>query len=492
MLTWAIGVAAILAQMLLAYTRLFRLRRRSQPSPDDQLAAPLARQLGISRHVTILENEEGSMPMTCGFLQPAICMPADARNWTEERRRMVLLHELAHVQRVDVTTHLLARLAFALNWWNPLAWLAWREFLKERERATDDLVLASGARPSDYAAHLLEVARGMQTSPALAWAAVAMARRSQLEGRLVAILDSRVRRNAAGRASAVAAVVAAIALVAPFAAVRAQNQAPQPLPADIDATIRAATAQRNFQMLEEPAASFEALRQFDNAKKLLDASLAIREQVSGNQSLAYGIGLMKLGGLEKKRNQPSQAVTFYSQAAQVLGDRPEAAPAWMYLGENALGNKNYQQAIDYFQKAQTLDADASWPRANVDGRGSRARAELRRGRNLVSIGAIGGGPELGRSRNYAGALRPLPHGPGAPGRCEVYVRAARLRCDALWERSQPKPNPRRSTSETVSTRRNSSTKWNRSTPRKHASRNIKAACSSPSRSVRTASRATSE
>lgn len=361
MLTWAIGVAAILAQMLLAYTRLFRLRRRSQPSPDDQLAAPLARQLGISRHVTILENEEGSMPMTCGFLQPAICMPADARNWTEERRRMVLLHELAHVQRVDVTTHLLARLAFALNWWNPLAWLAWREFLKERERATDDLVLASGARPSDYAAHLLEVARGMQTSPALAWAAVAMARRSQLEGRLVAILDSRVRRNAAGRASAVAAVVAAIALVAPFAAVRAQNQAPQPLPADIDATIRAATAQRNFQMLEEPAASFEALRQFDNAKKLLDASLAIREQVSGNQRLAYGTGLMKLGGLEKKRDQPSQAVTFYSQAAQVLGNRPEAAPAWMYLGENALGNKNYQQAIDYFQKAQTLDATQAGP-----------------------------------------------------------------------------------------------------------------------------------
>ncbi|HUJ48652.1 MAG TPA: TonB family protein [Bryobacteraceae bacterium] len=361
MLAWALGAAASLAQMLLAYARLFRLRRRSQPSPDDGMAAALARQLGISRHVNILETEEGSMPMTYGPLRPAIFMPACACHWTEERRRMVLLHELAHVKRGDVATHLLARLAVILNWWNPLAWLAWREFLKERERATDDLVLASGARPSDYAAHLLEVARGMQTSPALACAAVAMARRSQLEGRLVAILDSRVRRNAAGRASALAAVVAAIALVAPFAAVRAQNQPPQPLPADIDTTIRAATAQRNFEMLEEPAASFEGLRQFDNAKKLLDAALAIREQVSGNQSSAYGIGLMKLGGLERKRNQPSQAVTFYSQAAQVLGNRPEAAPAWMYLGENALGNKNYQQAIDYFQKAQTLDTTQAGP-----------------------------------------------------------------------------------------------------------------------------------
>ena len=114
-------------------------------------------------------------------------------------------------------------------------------------------------------------------------------------------------------------------------------------------------------MLDEPAATFEALRQFDNAKKLLDAALAIREQVSGGQSVAYGVGLMKLGDLEKKRNQPSQAVAFYSQAAQVLGGRPEAALAWMNLGENALGNKNYQQAIDDFHKAQSLDTTQAGP-----------------------------------------------------------------------------------------------------------------------------------
>ncbi|HTS49601.1 MAG TPA: TonB family protein [Bryobacteraceae bacterium] len=368
MLAWGIGAAAILAQMLLAYVLLFRLRRRSQPSPDDGLAAPLVRQLGISRHVAILETEENSMPMACGLLQPAILMPAGARNWTAERRRMVLLHELAHVKRGDVATHLLARLSMMLNWWNPLAWVAWRESLKECERAADDLVLGSGARASDYAAHLLGVARSMQTSPVLASAAVAMARRSQLEGRLVAILDSRVRRGGAGRISALAVILAAIALTAPLAALRAQSRSDSTpalrapaVPADIDATIRAATAQRNYEMLDEPAATFEALRQFDNAKKLLDAALAIREQVSGGQSVAYGVGLMKLGDLEKKRNQPSQAVAFYSQAAQVLGDHPEAALAWMYLGQYALGNKDYQPAIDDFHKAQSLDTTQAGP-----------------------------------------------------------------------------------------------------------------------------------
>jgi len=361
LLVWAIGAAAALLQMLIAFAGLWRARRFAPPSPDSQLSAGLARELGIRHPVDVLETTAGSMPMTCGLLRPVIFMPADAGTWTEDRRRIVLLHELAHVQRGDVVTHVLARLALVLNWWNPLAWFAWHEFLKERERATDDLVLATGARASDYAAHLLDVARSMQTSPALAWAAVAMARRSQLEGRLIAILDSHVRRNAAGRASALAAVLVAIALVAPFAAVRAQDPAPQAIPSDIDATIRAGAAQKNHEMLERPAAAFEALRQYDNAKKLLDAAVDIREQVSGSQSVAYGVGLLKLGDLENKRNRSNEAAAFYTKAAQVLGDRPEAAPALMYLGERMLLNKYYQQAIDYFQKAQTLDGAQSGP-----------------------------------------------------------------------------------------------------------------------------------
>ena len=70
----------------------------------------------------VLEGPEGSMPMAFGFLRPVIFLPADAAGWTEERRRMVLLHEYAHIRRGDLATHLLARMALALHWWNPLSW----------------------------------------------------------------------------------------------------------------------------------------------------------------------------------------------------------------------------------------------------------------------------------------------------------------------------------------------------------------------------------
>ncbi len=106
------------------------------------------------------------MPMTFGWWRPAIFMPADANQWTEQRRRVVLLHELAHVLRGDVAAHLVTRVILTLYWFNPFAWIAWREFLKERERATDDLVLQAGARASDYAGHLVDVARSHATTAA--------------------------------------------------------------------------------------------------------------------------------------------------------------------------------------------------------------------------------------------------------------------------------------------------------------------------------------
>jgi TonB family protein len=358
MLLWAAGSVAAFTQMLVACAGMWRIRRAARPSPDRRLSVELAQELGIRHAVDVLETAEGTMPMTFGILRPAVFMPSDSVEWTAERRRIVLLHELAHVSRGDVATQLVARLAVILNWWNPLAWTAWREFLKERERATDDLVLHAGACASDYASHLLEVARSMQPAPNLGWAAVAMARRSQLEGRLLAILDSGVNRKTAGRASALAAVMVAVAIVAPLAAVRAQEKPSPAILPDVDATIRAATAQKNPEMLEKPAAAFEASKQYETAQKLVESAVAIREEVSGKLSVDYGVGLMKIADLEKKRNHPKEAEAFYNKAWSVLGDRAEAAPALMYLG---IRKKDPAEAIDFLEKAKNLDPALAGP-----------------------------------------------------------------------------------------------------------------------------------
>jgi TonB family protein len=361
LLIWAAGVAVSFLKMLVAYASLWRTRRIARLFDDGGLTSNLAQSLDIPHHVPVLEAAPGGMPMTFGFLRPAVFMPVDSVDWSEDRRRIVLLHELAHVRRGDAATHLIARTALSLNWWNPLAWFAWREFLKERERAADDLVLSAGAHASEYAGHLLEVARSMHTAPVSACAAVAMARKSQLEGRLLAILDSRVNRKPIRGAAtpALAALLAAL-LVAPFAAMRAQEQPAQTLPPEIDATIRAANSQKNHEILEHAAAVYENLKKYDTAQTLLESALAIRGEVSGQQSAAYAAGLVKLGDLAAKRNQPGEAAAFYTKAVS-LGDRPEVASALVYLGMRAHGKRDSPQAIDLLQRA--LNADPSGPQA---------------------------------------------------------------------------------------------------------------------------------
>ncbi len=350
MLAWALGAAALYLQMLSGLAHMQRLRARARSLPGGDLPE-LAGALGIRQGVSAFETAPGRMPMSFGILRPAVFMPADSAEWSEERRRVVLLHELAHVRRGDHAKHLLARAALCLYWWNPLVWLAWRAFLRERERAADDLVLAAGARASDYAAHLLEIARAMRSGAALGAAAVAVARRSQLEGRLLAILDSARNRTAPGRVGALAAALVCAAIVVPLAALQAQDS-PQALPADLDGAIRAALAERNHQTLEDLAKTAEAQLRYDLAQRLIESAVALNEQTSGPNSVEYGKELVRLGDVQRKRGD-LQAHETYKKAIAILGSDPAAGPALIALGVTAVNTKRYEEAFDYFQRAQT-------------------------------------------------------------------------------------------------------------------------------------------
>ena len=194
LIVWAAGAAVVLGRVALGLAAVQWMSRRMAvvtDAPWSAQARALAASLGLTR-VRFLRSSTASMPMAWGILRPSILMPADADAWPADRLRLVLLHELAHVKRRDCATHVFAQIACAVYWFNPLAWMAARHLRSERERACDDLVLSAGTRGSEYASELLEVARVMRAGrfPAvLAGATLAMAHRSQLEGRLIAILD---------------------------------------------------------------------------------------------------------------------------------------------------------------------------------------------------------------------------------------------------------------------------------------------------------------
>ncbi len=214
LLVWAVGAVLVLAGLAVGTVRVRLMERASRPVADERRLRVLAgarAALTCRREIRLLEADGPVMPMTWGLRRPVVLLPAGSSGWPDARLAAVLRHEVAHVARRDHLTQLAAELACALYWFNPLVWIAGRRLRLEREHACDDAALAAGARASDYAQQLLEVARTLRTQRSLSMAAMAMARPSELTGRLLAVLDTdRARTAPGGRAIASAAVAAAL------------------------------------------------------------------------------------------------------------------------------------------------------------------------------------------------------------------------------------------------------------------------------------------
>jgi hypothetical protein len=213
-----LGTGAVLLWSLAGHLALRHLVRGARPLDGGDWPALLASAAGLAgvrRPLRLLGSSAVGTPVTWGARRPTIVLPAGAEAWPAARRRAALLHELAHIARHDYLVQLTGMAACALYWFHPAAWMALRRLRTESERACDDRVLAAGTAPAEYAAQLLEVARGRRLLHASGAAvAIGMARPSTLEGRLLAVLDDSVpRRSAPARVRLAAALALAVALV---------------------------------------------------------------------------------------------------------------------------------------------------------------------------------------------------------------------------------------------------------------------------------------
>jgi len=223
LLLWIAGAAAAIAPLLVGMVGVWRRARRAEHIADGAWATllpTLSAELGLTRRVTLLESDRATIPTTWGVFRPIVLLPSEAQNWSAERCRIVLLHELAHIRRCDWLTQMVARFACALYWFNPLAWLAVRRMRVESERACDDTVLRAGHKASGYADQLLEIVRTMRPAACESLATVPIARQSRIQGRLAAILDASRNRRRVTRAAVTLAVLGIGCIAVPVAAIR--------------------------------------------------------------------------------------------------------------------------------------------------------------------------------------------------------------------------------------------------------------------------------
>ncbi len=222
-LAWLLVAGAFLARTAASQLRARGIVRRATlvETPSWVEAAKYA-----ARNVELRASSDVDSPAVTWLLRATIVVPHGALDWPVERCRLVLVHELAHVRRRDVLAQLLADVACAIHWCNPLVWVCARRLRVEREIAADDAVLAAGVRPSRYAEELVAVA----TSVATPGAALAMAERSSLEARVASILTSRLARTPLATRGTLAVVAIGCALAAAAACTAPVAPAPQGAP----------------------------------------------------------------------------------------------------------------------------------------------------------------------------------------------------------------------------------------------------------------------
>ncbi|MEO7272853.1 MAG: M56 family metallopeptidase [Vicinamibacterales bacterium] len=209
-LRWA-GAGLGLFGLLIGVMRLGWIVRRATPVTSGRVWrcwSEARLELGLTRSVRLLQSDTRPLLMTWGAVRPTVIIPRLADGWSDARLRAVLLHELAHVQRGDWPALMLAEGLRAVDWMNPLTWIAARRLRAESELACDDLVLSSGLPAHEYAAHLLAMVRIAGADHRRT--TQAMARPSGIERRVEAMLNHDVNR-APGSRFRRAAVAAALA-----------------------------------------------------------------------------------------------------------------------------------------------------------------------------------------------------------------------------------------------------------------------------------------
>ena len=215
--TWAGGAAVFMLRQWLDYRSFVRqVQSAARPAVPPSFAG-----------IPVLESGAVDGPVAIGLLERRIVVPSDfLQRYSGGERILALQHEAVHHRRGDIWWNCLALALLALNWFNPLAYIAFRAFRMDQELSCDALVAArrDPAERHDYARALIKSA----SHPGLI-AACPLNHAHQLKRRLKMMKAHRVsrRRTVGGSAALATLVVAGLGLSAPgFAQEAGSNPAP--------------------------------------------------------------------------------------------------------------------------------------------------------------------------------------------------------------------------------------------------------------------------
>jgi len=108
--------------------------------------------MGVRRPPLLRETRALQTPALYGFLRPTLLLPEGfTRTFSRSELRFVLLHELAHLRRLDLPLNGLMTLLQIIHWFNPLVWFAFARWRLDREIACDAAAITASGTQSAHA-----------------------------------------------------------------------------------------------------------------------------------------------------------------------------------------------------------------------------------------------------------------------------------------------------------------------------------------------------
>lgn len=231
---WLAGTAVATSQIVAGVLFLAYLRRRKSRQSleigsrfDRQ---ELSAKAGLKRFwdLRVCLGPRPPTAMTWGIKPPVVLLPEDSLVWPNERLEAVMLHELAHVRRLDSLTQFGAVLVCALYWFSPVPWLCARAMRSEAESAADQAVIGCGVAPSDYAEMLIRLAKTVaRPRQPFAFFGVSIMNKSRIEKRVASLLSPSTRRGATATELLATSLIGLLVL-APLALLKLKDEPQEP------------------------------------------------------------------------------------------------------------------------------------------------------------------------------------------------------------------------------------------------------------------------
>jgi bla regulator protein BlaR1 len=158
---WAGGVLLLSLRLWREWRRLQRLCDHAEPLDAEwqRRFAQLRARLNVRLQVRLLQGVRIATPMLVGVLRPTILLPASlVARMPVDQLELILVHELAHLRRLDPLFNLLQTALDTLLFYHPgVHWIS-RKVREDRELCCDEIVVASGGDRLRYARALLALA----------------------------------------------------------------------------------------------------------------------------------------------------------------------------------------------------------------------------------------------------------------------------------------------------------------------------------------------